>query len=101
PTRPPSSTLCPYTTLFRSDGPGHFRRHVGLVVLGQDLGGDERAVLHVAGGDHALALAEQVRKNALVDHGHLVEAVGDHEIHLQRDRKSTRLNSSHVSISYA
>src|SRR5437870_6111444 len=73
---PPRSTLFPYTTLFRS-----------LNTLERPLG----------------------QHGALVQHGHAVPARGDRpdEIHVvldqhdARDRKSTRLNSSHVAISYA
>src|SRR3546814_2839637 len=73
---------------------GDFLGHVGFVVLGQHLLGDEGVAAHVAGGDHRLVLAEQVRQDPGVDHRHLRVAVGDGELHLQ-DRKSTRLNSSH------
>src|SRR5690554_7351164 len=73
--RPPRSTLFPYTTLFRSQRLGG---------LGRLLHGDQRAQL-VVGLElllHARELNELLR-----------ELVGD--------RKSTRLNSSHVRISYA
>src|SRR2546426_2505937 len=73
--RPPRSTLFPYTTLFRSpDRPDRppALRHVHL-----DVHGRRRARLH-----HR--------------HGHLDDAP-----RLRRDRKSTRLNSSHLVISYA
>src|SRR5687767_15390683 len=43
--RPPSSTLFPYTTLFRSDlGHQHMRRHDGRHLLGD--GSTERNELH-------------------------------------------------------
>src|SRR5437667_8305865 len=75
---PPSSTLFPYTTLFRSlaaDLPVGDDVEAG-VLLGAD--GDEgRVVLRV--GEVRLRHAE--RRNP--------------------DRKSTRLNSSHITISYA
>src|SRR5689334_24246264 len=71
--RPPRSTLFPYTTLFRS---------VGL--LADQLLEDG----HRAG----------VPAGALVDLGGLQPAAA---IVAQLDRKSTRLNSSHSSISYA
>src|SRR5690349_23812370 len=72
--RPPSSTLFPYTTLFRSrlDGRvGGVLRHLRCCACLDQVGA------HIAGR---------------VRHGHR----GPH-----RDRKSTRLNSSHVEISYA
>src|SRR5690349_23144915 len=71
--RPPRSTLFPYTTLFRSANEKRER------ALGQDLLFDED--LHHAIRDHRRA------GGGLGEHG--------------QDRKSTRLNSSHVEISYA
>src|SRR5438132_2618300 len=78
--RPPRSTLFPYTTLFRS------RHH------------------------HERDRQSGKRRRPPGD-GHLVPAVGDHvapagrrggDAHPEeRDRKSTRLNSSHTVISYA
>src|SRR5690554_3908366 len=73
--RPPRSTLFPYTTLFRSALP------VGAVA----------AIVLVAEGDVLLVGGNEppVRSG---------NAVG---IPALSDRKSTRLNSSHVRISYA
>src|SRR5690242_21919895 len=73
--RPPRSTLFPYTTLFRSHGRG-------------DRDGDRRE-----GGRLDPALRGLHRLPALLV---LVPADRPH-----LDRKSTRLNSSHMSISYA
>src|SRR3712207_7843479 len=73
--RPPRSTLFPYTTLFRSDVE-HLRQLVHLVA--------RKAVPH--------ALREHRR-------GQREGAVPPLRPH--RDRKSTRLNSSHANISYA
>src|SRR5690554_6976713 len=77
--RPPRSTLFPYTTLFRSvqrsgvgGGPNFLHRLVGLV---------------------------QLRNRYEVP----INAGGRRELQARyaQDRKSTRLNSSHVRISYA
>src|SRR5438128_8554603 len=78
PRRPPRSTLFPYTTLFRSDVLVQVREPP----LGRLLG--ERPVPH---GDQ---------------HGRERDGVvlGNDDVENQ-DRKSTRLNSSHGSISYA
>src|SRR5690554_6954876 len=83
--RPPRSTLFPYTTLFRSrsnsrwaiDG-DRFRSHTV-----RDHVQDSRQAGDVIG----MAMSEQDRIG-------VVEAPST-------DRKSTRLNSSHVRISYA
>src|SRR2546426_12506677 len=69
--RPPRSTLFPYTTLFRS-----------IELAARPIGGRCSAVLRFTAGEggrgHALASLEELI-----------------------DRKSTRLNSSHLVISYA
>src|SRR3712207_8043033 len=81
--RPPRSTLFPYTTLFRSKQlPEHLRlQAVQAVVLVQHLVRERGVALHV-------------RVEGIAQHG-----LGDLAHH--RDRKSTRLNSSHANISYA
>src|SRR3712207_8146983 len=91
--RPPRSTLFPYTTLFRS-------------LAGELLGRQEQELERVLGQlvQRLLALAlgqrgVQLRgpaRGELVEPVHLVALERD-----QRDRKSTRLNSSHANISYA
>src|SRR2546427_6800081 len=87
--RPPRSTLFPYTTLFRSELEGDFRqrRREG----GQDHGAhatcEERAY---ACGSESGSRSPLSCHLVAVDHGHH-----------GRDRKSTRLNSSHSQISYA
>src|SRR3712207_6953917 len=77
--RPPRSTLFPYTTLFRSRAV----RFVGDAV----------------GGEVVLRRADLQHVRTLV--GLLERALAAHHLALQRDRKSTRLNSSHANISYA
>src|SRR3712207_8721678 len=76
--RPPRSTLFPYTTLFRS---ALLEHPLELVSLGQPLQHAQRATGRRAPG------GPQREEDLL-------------RIHL-RDRKSTRLNSSHANISYA
>src|SRR2546430_4190187 len=80
--RPPRSTLFPYTTLFRSST-GH--QHVGRISkrLFQNL------EFMVHGDSQGLKGACRIVKTSV--------AVEDRH----RDRKSTRLNSSHSQISYA
>src|SRR3712207_8678204 len=76
--RPPRSTLFPYTTLFRSEG--------GLT--DDEVAGFEQA------GAVALRMGSEVLRTSTAG----VAAVA---ALLSRDRKSTRLNSSHANISYA
>src|SRR5436853_5178427 len=72
--RPPSSTLFPYTTLFRS-------RRIEVSA------GASQAVLEASVDfDDLLVEAVEVLRMARLE---------------DRDRKSTRLNSSHLGISYA
>src|SRR3712207_9167730 len=98
--RPPRSTLFPYTTLFRSpvEGLGHQQALGGRQAERVDLHKGEQQ----AGNLHVAREPELAR---LLDAGRGVRArVGEAE-HLGparlRDRKSTRLNSSHANISYA
>src|SRR5206468_12596340 len=92
---PPSSTLFPYTTLFRSRlrALGAERQHDLLRLAGRDR---ERLLR-----DRQLALLE-LRRDRLDGLG---VGRGGARLRARRaadlDRKSTRLNSSHDQISYA
>src|SRR5258705_7291177 len=81
--RPPRSTLFPYTTLFRSLPGRHQGQRVGEKQI--LLGVDEQAVQSIADRDES---RPRVR---------VTGRVAQREV----DRKSTRLNSSHLGISYA
>src|SRR2546422_6712050 len=95
--RPPRSTLFPYTTLFRSpwlarqlSERAFFRRAVRRFMPGEDL-------------DAALAAAAELVRDGI---GSVLTQLGEQvtsrdEAAGVRDRKSTRLNSSHGYISYA
>src|SRR3712207_7001965 len=78
--RPPRSTLFPYTTLFRSAERRREQRLGGRLVE-PDGGGVG------PGGREQRVQGRQQRR--------------DRRLAGQRDRKSTRLNSSHANISYA
>src|SRR3712207_7057680 len=80
--RPPRSTLFPYTTLFRSLG----RRRARLQLDPVDQAADRRL--------RPQRLARRARR---LD----PREVALLERRPRRDRKSTRLNSSHANISYA
>src|SRR5689334_24694386 len=90
--RPPRSTLFPYTTLFRSQAglpaDGRRRREVRSEGLPA---GDHGLLLDLEGRDALLPVQ-------LLLHGHVGQQGRAEE---GGDRKSTRLNSSHSSISYA
>src|SRR2546422_2340437 len=75
--RPPRSTLFPYTTLFRS--------HAGPAARGRDR-------------DHGVRPEDP---GVLSEEGAAVREPGARGRDQPRDRKSTRLNSSHGYISYA
>src|SRR5688500_19361718 len=84
---PPTPTLCPYTTLFRSD---------------------PDTVADLAACGKARWKIENESFNVLKNNGyHLEHNFGHGENNLSavfvslKDRKSTRLNSSHLVISYA
>src|SRR3712207_8189704 len=85
--RPPRSTLFPYTTLFRSRA-------------GEALGADHTRSRGLS--------ADSVSGNCAADVGAARDCAGPadrkfvpHAFRPRRDRKSTRLNSSHANISYA
>src|SRR5690606_39539065 len=99
--RPPGATLSPYTTLFRS---------------GQALDADRAAVELLDHGQQQAAV--EMVEAARVDAEHVQRGVGDFggddsvgfhlgvvayatQQSIGEDRKSRRLNSSHVKISYA
>src|SRR2546430_9570888 len=82
--RPPRSTLFPYTTLFRSMT---HRHRLDLVVSDVDGRHLERLLDARNLGPHLnTQLGVEIRERL---------------VHQKRDRKSTRLNSSHSQISYA
>src|SRR5256885_4530723 len=83
--RPPRSTLFPYTTLFRSHDIAALVQYKGMTV--EQAGND---VIHkkldpVKGDGGAIVLDRH----------------GNFAMPFNTDRKSTRLNSSHLVISYA
>src|SRR3989442_9166868 len=80
--RPPRSTLFPYTTLFRSPHAPDARH------------------LHRADVDGDVLAVARHRARQRGDEGH-AQGLDVRQENEERDRKSTRLNSSHVRISYA
>src|SRR5258708_24407234 len=86
--RPPRSTLFPYTTLFRSPQ----RVRFGEEIVNKRAGAEEaRFVLYGFSVEKNRSVFGEA---AHVNRAHFVKSE-------TRDRKSTRLNSSHQIISYA
>src|SRR5256885_5357081 len=79
--RPPRSTLFPYTTLFRSIRPGRMDLHLEL----------------------GYCTLYQIKKlfNSVINHSEIPDSTLKKIPESLLDRKSTRLNSSHLVISYA
>src|SRR5258705_7628544 len=78
--RPPRSTLFPYTTLFRSGEQTYFLNHVT----------DAPAQPDWVPFNSGLSLDAEFPRRRI-----------DQPVDRSEDRKSTRLNSSHLGISYA
>src|SRR5258705_3422491 len=88
--RPPRSTLFPYTTLFRSNGTG--------------ISSSTAAAIAAASG-RPTAIGYGEASDVLTGNQFAGQTVDGTSVLLgelnSRDRKSTRLNSSHLGISYA
>src|SRR5207249_12238494 len=82
---PPRSTLFPYTTLFRSQASSYLTGMLEII--------DIRT--------RWLAKRGSADRAALRAFHDAITSTGSIPTSLAEDRKSTRLNSSHVSISYA
>src|SRR3989442_10959740 len=84
--RPPRSTLFPYTTLFRSAYENSLHGHAQML-----------GATHLYdNGDSSATAVNTIANQLRADGGGGAVAVV-----VEVDRKSTRLNSSHVRISYA
>src|SRR3712207_7335585 len=84
--RPPRSTLCPYTTLFRSQGPVAVEPDEGQALV-EDLDVDQDD-----DDQEELPAGDGIERH---------QAGREDQVEVESDRKSTRLNSSHANISYA
>src|SRR5207253_10932757 len=100
-TLPPISTLFPYTTLFRSYGRSacaNWRRWPRESALNQNF------VIQQFGGFYSLPPARFIAQLSMKEE-RFPDALQPADSPLSSpdasDRKSTRLNSSHVAISYA
>src|SRR5690606_41874251 len=95
--RPPISTLFPYTTLFRS---------LVIMIAAYDAGSSQFPVFHPYPDVAYYALTARnawgavgFRKDQWGAKDEYLKKIA--ELNSKSDRKSTRLNSSHVKISYA
>src|SRR3712207_8147497 len=91
--RPPRSTLFPYTTLFRS----HLSKPQATVLALWSFGMVLARSCALTAVSHLLAKGMQRKEQTVRQQ--LREWYDD--VPRKRDRKSTRLNSSHANISYA
>src|SRR5205814_6446394 len=96
---PPTSALFPYTTLFRSHG------DLGVDRVGQGLGDAGTRDRQDLDASTALdqrrnGIGSDQRDSPRAARGDREDSAVVFEQH-ERDRKSTRLNSSHLGISYA
>src|SRR5690606_41755229 len=95
--RPYSSTLFPYTTLFRSD----LARARATMDAASTAEGDRQARQTQKMNDQ-FRMADSVLSSIGASLDDLIKGgLEDFDKMWQADRKSTRLNSSHVKISYA
>src|SRR5256885_6452059 len=90
--RPPRSTLFPYTTLFRSYSERRFRHCQVRARRRIERAGQNREPVRRRGCSNIEVHAASTR---------IVLTRRDEILSTLRDRKSTRLNSSHLVISYA
>src|SRR5690242_21533237 len=91
--QPPTSTLFPYTTLFRSNRAGRIRASERQASRLRDWNSNHW---------RAPAPPQAVRTTSIPPEGleHAIR-IARRDAEVGPDRKSTRLNSSHMSISYA
>src|SRR5262245_65271652 len=91
--RPPRSTLFPYTTLFRSKLLANQRKLDQVIQNQREIKANQRTIL---ANQRKL---DQVLRNQRRIEGNQGAILANQKKIL--DRKSTRLNSSHLGISYA
>src|SRR5690242_20989592 len=89
--RPPRSTLFPYTTLFRSR-----LQPAGALQVDDRTHLQEPEIAESLQSDDWITQCREEKRNAYYPTDRRSGL-----LQLQSDRKSTRLNSSHMSISYA
>src|SRR5256885_7539249 len=92
--RPPRSTLFPYTTLFRSGSRTFYANATAPTVPGSI----SQLITSISGLDNSIQYHPLYQRGQSSRH-HVEQQ--QQRSYLAGDRKSTRLNSSHLVISYA
>src|SRR5690606_41629502 len=98
---PARSPLFPYTPLFRSPGPTDIATELDLTVVVpalQDAFGDRYGGYWIEDRRHDDVLHVAVVDATEADRATVAGLTGHHPRVVTEDRKSTRLNSSHVKI---
>src|SRR5690625_6925842 len=102
---PPTPTLFPYTTLFRSHPGSNTIAIIGAGVISKACA---RAIAYATPGATRVKIFDVDKKRAQefgadlkAEFSGAVLIAESLEAAVREDRKSTRLNSSHVAISYA
>src|SRR3712207_7390257 len=90
--RPPRSTLFPYTTLFRSSAQS---------ALPEVLRAARQLAQPILGRGHSVVGTRPERIERKLAAIFAADVAGYSRLMSEEDRKSTRLNSSHATISYA
>src|SRR3712207_9555756 len=98
--RPPRSTLFPYTTLFRSGRPSQ-RAPESESGTQKRRNLPQRTQLEATDEHHSSWLVRRRADDPWQGGGYLSYGRWPDRTTSMRDRKSTRLNSSHANISYA
>src|SRR2546430_10269599 len=99
--RPPRSTLFPYTTLFRSL-PAYTKTPGGAIISSNELryNSPSRTDIYTLKADYVHPFKGRARLDAGLKSSWVhTDNIADY--FMVKDRKSTRLNSSHSQISYA
>src|SRR5690606_41722115 len=99
PTRPPCFTLFPYTTLFRSRSLS--KVPLGLNLNSQEARGSNDSYLRAAVEKWLEKWSEENDVDIYTAGLKIYTTIDSRMQKIAEDRKSTRLNSSHVKISYA
>src|SRR5438477_7218817 len=95
--RPPRSTLFPYTTLFRSSLQYFVNKMPEVKIISISFGLCEQKL-----GEQRARMFHDIYSQAAAQGQTVFVSTGDDGANdCGEDRKSTRLNSSHMSISYA